>query len=409
MTKVRVFVFFSTLVIVGIMGIFVSFYARGYRLNFKTLFSSGSVQFEPNGILVIKSEPDGASVYINGELKTATNATISLPPGNYDVEVKKDGFFSWYKRLTIDKEIVTSATISLFKNVPSLSPLTFSGAQNPIVSNDGTKIAFTVPLTKDIGADKAGLWTMDTFNLPLGFSNDPKRITDGDLSNASYVFSPDERQILLTTSNGIFLLDSGSFNPQGQRVNIAAKVTSITDQWKAEKLAKDESLIRYLPNELGDILERRTIAYLFSPDENMILYTASTSGTLSDNLIKALPGASTQKQERQIQPGHTYVYDIKEDRNFLISDTPVAIYGTQEKPNVLMPAVRWMPSSRHILLAQNSQVVIMDYDGTNKQIVYSGSYAAPYAFPYSNATKLLILTNLGATTLSPNLYSLTVK
>jgi hypothetical protein len=133
----------------------------------------------------------------------------------------------------------------------------------------------------------------------------------------------------------------------------------------------------------------------------MILYTASASGTLPENLIKPLPGASTQVQERNIQIGHTYVYDIKEDRNFLITDAEVNSSDSA--------ALRWMPSSRHLLFAQEGQVAILDYDGTNRQIVYSGSYLTPYAFPFTNATKLLILTNLGAAVSTPNLYTLTVK
>jgi len=99
MTKIRVFLFLLTILVVATFGIFISYYARGYRLYFSTL------RFQPNGILVIKSEPDGASVYINGDLKTATNATIPLSPGTYDVSVKKDGYLSWYKRLEIDKEV----------------------------------------------------------------------------------------------------------------------------------------------------------------------------------------------------------------------------------------------------------------------------------------------------------------
>lgn len=405
MVKIRVFLFLLTILVVGIAGVFVSYYARGYRLDFKTL------RFQPNGILVLKSEPDGASVYVNGELKTATNATISLSPGTYDISVKRDGFFSWNKRMLIEKEIVTQASISLFKNAPSLSPVTFAGAQNPVVSDDGTRIAFKVPFTTETAEDKAGLWTIDTFNLPLGFLNDPKRVTDGDLSDSTYTFSPDGRQILLTTSKGIFLLDSGSFTSQGQRINVAARKTAILAQWQVEKKAKDESFTRNLPPELTDILTRRSSAFIFSPDEQMIIYTASAAGTLSENLVKQLPGASTQRQERQVQAGRTYTYDIKEDRNFLISDSPLVLSNQPvgQVTSQPLPALRFMPSSKHLLFAQPGQVVIMDYDGTNRQVVYSGSYDAPFAFPYSNTTKLLILTNLGGTSSSPNLYSLTVK
>jgi len=380
MTKQRVLLFFSTLVIVGVLGTFVSFYARGYRLDFKTL------KFQPNGILVIKSEPDGASVFIDKELKTATNATISLPPGTYDVEVKKEGYFEWYKRLTIEKEIVTQATVSLFKTAPSLSPITFSGAQNPVLSQDGSKLAYI---------DSEGLWVNDITSLPLGFSRGPKRVTDGNLVNATFEFSPDANQILLTTSNGIFLLDTNTFTAQADRVNVASRKSEILVGWQEAQKLIEEVHLRVLPPQLADVFTRKVSKISFSPDETMILYTASASATLDENLVRPLPGASTQKQERIIKEGQTYVYDIKEDRNFLIDE-------------VELP-VRWMPSSRHLLLAQEDKITVADYDGTNRQTVYSGSYIYPFAFPYSNTSKILILTNLGSGSSSPNLYSLTIK
>lgn len=403
MAKIRLIAFVVGIIIVTSFSVFLSYYARGYRFNPKTF------KFQPNGILVIKSEPDGASVIINGELKTATNATISISPGTYDIEVKKDGYFSWYKRLTIDKEIVTQATVSLFKIVPSLSPATFSGAINPVMAPDGGKIAYIVPPGDDVSEEKTGLWTIDTFSLPLGFSNDPKRITDGDLSTAGYTFSPDGRQIMLTISNGIFVLDTGSFTPQNQRVNIASQKETILAEWSKEKEAKDTSLTRNLPPELIDILNRKSNGFIFSPDDQMILYTASGSANLPENLIKALPGASTQKQERDIKGNHTYVYDIKEDRNFLVYDQPVIIDEKLSPESSVTPALRWMSSSRHLLLAEPGKISIMDYDGTNKETVYSGSYISNFAFPFNNTTRLLILTNLGSENSPSNLYTITIK
>ncbi len=401
MAKFRVLFFFTTLLVVGIVGTFVFYYARGYRLDFKTL------KFQPNGILVVKSEPDGASILINGELKTASNTTLSLPPGVYDVALQKEGYFSWYKRLTIDKEIVTSVSVSLFKSAPSLSAITFQGVVNPVTSSDNSRISFTILPSKNISS--GGLYIMDTFSLPLGFTKDPRRITDGDLTDASYIFSPDGRQILLTTPTGVFVLDTSSFTPQAQMINVSVRKDSILTEWKADKKIKNEALTRNLPPEVIDLLMRRSNDFVFSPDENMILYQASASARLDNNLIKGLPGSSTQKQERDIKVGSTYIYDIKEDRNFLITDKPVAFSDQPEDKITSFAALRWLPTSRHLILAEEGRVTVMDYDGTNQQIVYSGSYQFPHAYPYVNASKLLVLTNLGATDAVPNLYSLTIK
>lgn len=388
MARVRLGVFFIGLVIVGLMGLVVSFYARGYRFEPKTF------KFIPNGLLVVNSEPTGAQIWVDGELASATNATIPLPPAEYDIEVKKDGYISWKKRLTVEKEIVTQADVSLFPAAPTLTPITFSGVLNPIASPDGNKIAYIVPNTRD-NLDKSGLWISEVINLPIGFPREPRRITDGDLSQAFLEWSPDSKEILLTTSSGVYLLDTGQLTSQPELVNIAATLTTIKAQWNERQRKITESKLDRLPDELADIFQRKTDNIVFSPDDRKILYTASASVTIPQDLVPQLPGSSTQKQVRDIKGGKKYVYDIKEDRNFEVGEATQPIY--------------WLPSSMHLIIPSPNQVAITDYDGTNKQTVYSGSYVSPHAYAFTNTSKLLILTNFGSDNSLPNLYSLNLK
>lgn len=386
MTKLRVLILLSTILIVGVIGYFVALIARGYR------FDTDSFKFLANGILVIKSEPDGASIYIDGDLSGATNTNIKLSPGSYDIEIKKDGYLTWSKRLTIKKEEVTQVTAQFFKVAPSLSPVTFDGAVNPVVSNDFSKIAFT---------NNDSLWVMSVSILPIGFPNEPKKITDGVTKDSTYSFSPNSRQILLETSSGTFLLNSNEFTPQNQRVNISGKVKETLKEWGLERLKKEDAQLKYLPQDLVEIFKRKVKTFTFSPDENMVMYTASSSAELKENLIPPLPGSSTQKENRDIKEGKTYLYDIKEDKNFLVSENETPLY--------------WLPTSRHLIeslgppAGEASKIVIMDYDGTNRQVVFSGNYIAPHAYPFVNASKLLILTDLGSDSSTPNLYSLSIK
>jgi len=403
MTRTRIIVFLSTIFIVASIGLVLSLYARGYRFDFD------KTQFTPNGLLVIKSDPDGAQVIVNGELNTATNATIPLPPATYDISVQKEGYITWSKRLRIDKEIVTESTAHLFKSAPSLSSITFLSSINPTPSRDFSKIAYAVPPDlSNNNEDKSGLWVMEMINLPLGFSREPQRITDGDLSNADWEWSPDGRQILITKQTGVFLLNSGEFTPQNKLINIAGQKEEILEEWEEESSKKLKSQLAKLPDELESILLRKASAILMSPDKDIVLYTASGSATVPDELIKPVPGASTQKQERDLEEGNTYIYDVKEDRNFLIdSEDKLVIEGgsisTAER------RLSWLPTSRHLILAEKEKVIIMDYDGTNRQTVYAGSYVAPNAFPTLSTDRLIILTNLGANSSPPNLYSLSIK
>lgn len=380
MTKIRVIILIITFLVVGTLGYFVSLIARGYKFDTKTF------RFAPNGILVAKSEPDGASIYINGELSGATNSNISLSPGTYDVDITQVGYTTWKKRLTIEKEEVTQITAQLFKIAPSLSPITFDGANNPIISSDYSKIAYT---------NKDGLWIMHVSILPIGFRNDPKQITDGDLGLATYEFSPNGREILVQTTQELYLLDTSNFTPQAQRVNVATQKIQIQTEWREKLEKRQKSQFKLLPTEIVEILRSKTSSFTFAPDETMVMYTASSSAIIAKNLIKQLPGSSTQEQARDIKIGKTYVYDIKEDRNFQVNGENNNIY--------------WLPTSRHIITPEKGQIYIMDYDGTNKQTVFTGGYIYPHAYPFVTASELLILTSFGSDSATANLYSLTVK
>ncbi len=402
MTKIRMFIFAITIAIVFVVGTLVFLYAKGYRLD------SDTKKFSPNGLLVIKSTPDGAQIYINGELKTATNATIPLTANTYDVSVKKEGFLSWNKRLLVEKEIVTEASAYLFKSAPSLSAITFSGVETVIPSYDLTKISYSI-IGKDMDKESQGLWILENVNLPLGFSRDPRKIIDGNLTGSSWIWSPDGRQILLTSLKGSYLLDTGSFTPQPQKVNVTAKKAGILTTWEEEKNIKRSNQMKKLPEELRVILDKKTQALVFSPDEEMVVYTASSSANIKKNLIKPLPGSSTQKEVRDIEPGKTYVYDLKEDRNYLIDEGDGELIIEGGYLNQAVRRISWYPSSRHLILSGEGKIIIMDYDGTNRQEVYSGSYLAPHVYPTLSLDRLIVLTNLGANESPPNLYSLSLK
>lgn len=383
-------IFLLTVVVLVIFGTVAILYARGYRFG---LSERNKITITPRGLLVANSDPNGAQVYINGELTTATNNTVSLSPGTYDVGIKKEGYLSWEKRVVIEKETVTQVDAFLIPAAPSLTALTFSGVFNPKFSPDYSKIAYGVPVNNENG-EKAGLWVLEMVNLPLGFNRDPRQITDGDLSQATWEWSPDGREILLLTKNGTFLLNAGEYTAQNQRVNVASKIEIIRQEWSEKREKVLGSQLSKLEDEIESVLTRKAKEIQFSPDENRILFTASGSATIAEGVVKQLPGSSTQKQEREIKDGKSYVYDIKEDRNFAVGEVGETLY--------------WLPNSLNLLLPKENNIIVTDYDGTNRQTVFSGSYQYPYAYPSTGVNRILILTNVGGQEIT-NLYWLGLK
>lgn len=329
MQRMRILLFLTSIILVPVCTYFVILFARGYRFNIQKR------QIDPTGLLVSTSLPDGAQVYVNHELKSATNTTLNLPPGSYLVEIKKEGYQSWSKNLKIEAEVVTRATATLFPTVPSLKAITTTGASNPILSPDGTKIAFT---------NKSKTYLLDLSESPLGLIN---------------------RQV--------------------------QEIATISGAWK--NLPKIDPSAT-LPQTMQDILATAAANLLWSPKENKLLYTATASAVISDNLIRALPGSNTQPQSRIIAKGKTYVYDLEEDRNFLVPD-----------------AVTWFPDSIHLLKTEKGKVTILEYDNTNPTVVYAGPMENSYAFPYPSGKQILILTNLSpnSKTSIPNLYAVNLR
>ncbi len=58
-------------------------YGRGYRFGFE----NGKPDLTSTGLLVATSNPNGAQVFINDHLTTATDNTLSLFPGTYKVSI----------------------------------------------------------------------------------------------------------------------------------------------------------------------------------------------------------------------------------------------------------------------------------------------------------------------------------
>lgn len=432
MTRLRIFFFLLTAVVVGIVSFAVLLYAKGYRFN------KQSQTITAHGLLVLKSDPDSAQVLIDGQIKTATNTTIPLEPNSYDVEVKKEGFQTWSKRLTIKDGEVTEITAHLFKIAPSLTPITFNGAVNPVISNDSAKIVYAVPEIandNDHNSKLAGLYILENVDLPIGFSREPRRITDADTKGSFWMWSPDDKEILLINSKGAYILDAGSFTSQSTIQNILPNIDLKISEWIKEYQKRFTYEIQSLPPALTNLLEERSKRVIFSPDNDMILYTASSAAQLASGLIKPIPGSSTQKEDRDIKVGKTYIYDIEEDKNFLLydkGDTLITqnindyrkleeIADKAKKPlseiltlwdkysSSLNTRLTWFPTSRHIVFTEIGKITIMDYDGTNRKEVYTGSFTAPYVFPTLSLNRLIILTNLGGTSSTPNLYSLSIK
>jgi hypothetical protein len=97
------------------------FYSLGWRMDFRTF------RISQPGIFYFKTFPNSVQISINGKMKKKTDFFFgsaiveNLSPAKYDVELAKDGFFSWKKKLQINKGEATEAkNIILFPKNPQI-------------------------------------------------------------------------------------------------------------------------------------------------------------------------------------------------------------------------------------------------------------------------------------------------
>lgn len=376
-------------------------YARGYRINLK------KKSLESTGILVASSSPDGGKIYIDGKLKGATNSNISLPPGKYQVEIKKDGYTSWQKTLTIKGELVVKAAALLFPQNPSLSPATSLGV---VKAQFDPRLNKIIILSENEDEEKDGIYFLDnskrtlTLFSPLKLlvlkSNIPYRFS---FKDSQLLFSPEGKQILFSIEEPVaasFLLSTE------EETEVPFEITkskeAVIEAWEKEEKENIERILQTFKEPLPKIASDSFKIVSFSPDETKILYQAEKKTELPLIIKPPLIGANQTEEARELKKGSLYVYDKTEDKNF-----PILL--PNNKSLITNNSILWFPDSNHLILNEEEKISVLDYDGTNKQTVYSGPYQADF-LAVSADGKLLILVNLNPQTNElPDVYAVGIR
>ena len=365
-------------------------YAKGYRLNLQK-----GISFKATGILSATSKPKASSVYINDHLVTATDDTINLSPGEYEIKILKDGYTPWIKTITLKKETVFQTDTHLFRITPDIRSVTLSGAINPIISNDNTKIIYAVASAS--ASKNNGLYQYDLSNtiLPLNKSQ-PKQIATNfhniDWSKFEFQFSPDNKELIATSpSNHISYLINleEPINYQNLK-DITLNKNILLETWKDQELTQIQENIKKLPEIFKNFISTDSAKnILFTNEFDKVLYLSKADYQLDNNLISPPPSQSTQKQQRQIKKDFFYVYNIKDDTNFEIG----------HKNEILNPL--WLPASNNILFINEDKIKIVDYDGTNKNTLFGNKFQTNFITSKTDGNEIIIFDN--------NLYALNIR
>lgn len=387
-------------------------YARGYRIDFK------KKSFKSTGIISVSSNPKAAKIFVNNELKGVTDTNVSLPPGDYQIDIKKEGHTSYSKKITLKGELVMTVDALLFPSNPSLSPLTNLGIVKAIPIDQTDKIIIFVDnktSTQSANEEtKNGIYLFEANRKPLNILSPLKLLLsknllpkDYDFIPTSVTFSPDFKQVIFefniseSKKPTAFLLSLEEVN--NTLFDITASKQKLTEAWDKEKMKNQLKILETFPKEITKVASSSFKIISFSPNENKFLYKTNKPILLPPGITPPIIAANQTKEERSLVQNRYYVYDKKEDKNYNISS-----YLSKETLDN-DELVTWYFDSKHLLVNEKKRIAIMDYDGNNKQTVYSAAFENDFITTTSDGN-LIVLANLNPeANLYPDLYAVGIK
>jgi hypothetical protein len=382
--KIRLMETFLTgVIIVGVTTV-LFLYTSGYRLN---KGKEKPIDLNKTGMVSAKSIPDGASVYLDGKLTTATNDTIpGVTPGVHNLKIIKKGFVEWQKDIEVFEQLVTDMTAVLISQSPRLEPLTNTGAKFPAISHTLTKLAY---FSND--DEKPGIWIIPLSGsnaLNIFRSNSTIAIQDTKYTQyslgKSIQWSPDEKQLLVEGISSWYLVNLDTNTAQS-----IASPDAIRTTWTDTLTKKRTELIS--KQELPENIKQLAVSpkTMWSPDDKKFLYTVQNGTQLEYrvyNMEKPLP--------------------VGEKAESLVFTTNV---------NTRQPKISWYSDSFHFILVegdvekdQKGVISLIRIDGTNKIEIYNNTLFSDTVYSVPGGDKVIMVTSYKSDG-QTNLYTIAIR
>jgi hypothetical protein len=390
-------------------------YTAGYRLQRE---EEEPVDIRVTGMISAKSIPESASVYLDDELVTATDDSIpGIPPGNYNLKIKKSGFTTWEKEIEVFPELVTDITAILISETPRIEPLTNTGARDPVMSPSLSALAY---FSKD--EENPGVWVMPLLYNRLNFFSSAPEVV---LEDTNYVkfseglnieWAPNEKEILVEQSeNSYYLVDLVDDSAMS-----VSNVEEIRKEWQ-EKLNEDrEDFMSKAENKIDISEEMKEIALdsetSWAPDGKKFLYTQTNNEGMLEyrvfNMERPLPvGEKVENIVLTTNPSE------EQPKLSWYSDSfhLIVLEGGPKTPSEKLDASPTAANTTEGEEAEETRPVgeigtisLIRIDGTNKTEIYNNIIYSDRVFSSPGGDKVVLLTSFKSEA-ETNLYTVSIR
>jgi len=137
--KIRAFLFYLSLTVFLIGLPTILSFAFGYKFNPRT------IRFVKTGLITFKTQPAGASVYLDGKLfNEKTPAAINeLLPGDYNIRIELEKHYPWSSQVSVEEgKVARLEKIILFPLRPHIRQLNKEKISSFWVDSDNKKVYY---------------------------------------------------------------------------------------------------------------------------------------------------------------------------------------------------------------------------------------------------------------------------
>ena len=357
--------------------------------------------FIKTGILSIQTIPKKATVYLNGKAADATPTTLRfLSPGDYDVLVRKDGYFDWDKRLTINAQFVTfgsdaSKNINLFFSKPHTSVLRdgvndfFSGTKRILYLTNDT--LYLADITSPDNVQQLKLPANQIVTNIIASSDENQYLLSGNniISGSGFIEIFDATENKITDLSALInpsaaLANAVQFSPDNNLYYLSGTMLYKIDSVEGKKTAVLQNVLSYLP-DVNNIYYITTVPSAASAVNGVILNGSSENldqarlpSFSSSVLLSGLPNWDNSK-----------IYQSSQNHLFILGDGGLYTVGSKavQVANFVKDA-KILSAQGLVFYSTNNEIGFYDYlngNGSNSrtQTITRSSFAIknPVAFP----------------------------
>jgi hypothetical protein len=269
----------STIFILGI-SLLIYFFSKGYRINIP------EGQITKTGVLTVKTDPLTASLFINNESSGRTPNSKSLDIGDYDVSVRKDKYFDWNQKVSVQEEISTLVFPWLVLKDPEKTEKWNSSSTliSSWTSKDYNTIVFLLKDTEE----KFTLWNYKVNTSLWDFSSNPSEIISLENNKFELTISPNGQYAILkltSTPEKIYILETQKSNTlENAKTFDISNYKKYSIKWAEDNnhiiLESSKEILSYdtIRQNIYKIVEKGTDKkYIWSTDKEGFFYLITNS------------------------------------------------------------------------------------------------------------------------------------